>query len=82
VFSFLGIEIVAATAGEAAEPRVAVPKALRRTLFYLVLFYLGGLALVVGLVPWNQIALGESPFVRVFQTAGIPAAGNVMNLWC
>ncbi len=79
VFSFLGIEIVAATAGEAAEPRVAVPKALRRTLFFLVLFYLGGLTLVVGLVPWNQIGLGESPFVRVFQTAGIPAAGHVMN---
>jgi L-asparagine transporter-like permease len=79
VFSFLGIEIVAATAGEAAEPRVAVPKALRRTLFFLVLFYLGGLTLVVGLVPWKQIGLGESPFVRVFQTAGIPAAEHVMN---
>jgi L-asparagine transporter-like permease len=79
VFSFLGIEIVAATAGEAAEPRIAVPKALRRTLFFLVLFYLGGLTLVVGLVPWNQIGLGESPFVRVFQTVGIPAAGHVMN---
>jgi len=79
VFSFLGIEIVAATAGEAAKPSVAVPKALRRTLFFLVLFYLGGLTLVVGLVPWNQIGLGESPFVRVFQTVGIPAAGNVMN---
>src|SRR6202045_609362 len=79
VFSFLGIEIVAATAGEAAEPRIAVPKALRGTLFFLVLFYLGGLTLVVGLVPWNQIGLGESPFVRVFQTVGIPAAGLVMN---
>jgi L-asparagine transporter-like permease len=79
VFSFLGIEIVAATAGEAAKPRVAVPKALRRTLFFLVLFYLGGLTLVVGLVPWRQIGLGESPFVRVFQTVGIPAAGHVMN---
>lgn len=79
VFSFLGIEIVAATAGEAANPRVAVPQALQRTLFFLVLFYVGGLALVVGLVPWNQIGLGESPFVRVFQTAGIPAAGHVMN---
>jgi L-asparagine transporter-like permease len=79
VFSFLGIEIVAATAGEAVEPRIAVPKALRRTLFFLVLFYLGGLTLVVGLVPWNQIGLGESPFVRVFQTVGIPAAGLVMN---
>ena len=79
VFSFLGIEIVAATAGEAAQPRVAVPKALRNTLFFLVLFYLGALTLVVGLVPWKQISLVESPFVRVFQTVGIPAAGHVMN---
>ena len=79
VFSFLGIEIVAATSGEAANPRVAVPKALRNTLFFLVLFYLGALTLVVGLVPWKQISLAESPFVRVFQTVGISAAGNVMN---
>jgi amino acid transporter, AAT family len=79
VFSFLGIEIVAATAGEAAEPRVAVPKALRYTLLFLVLFYLGALTLVVGLVPWKQISLVESPFVRVFQTVGIPAAGHIMN---
>src|SRR2546429_2353416 len=79
VFRFLGIEGVGATDGEAAEPRVAVPQALRRTPFFLVLFYLGGLTLVVGIVPWNQIGLGESPFVRVFQIVGIPAAGHVMN---
>jgi AAT family amino acid transporter len=79
IFSFLGLEIVGATAGEAADPKTAVPRALRRTLFFLVLFYLGGLAIVVGIVPWNQLGLGESPFVRVFQTVGIPAAGNVMN---
>jgi amino acid transporter, AAT family len=79
VFSFLGLEVVASTAGEAAEPKKAVPRALRRTLFSLILFYLVGLALVVGIVPWNQIDLGKSPFVRVFETAGIPAASHVMN---
>jgi amino acid transporter, AAT family len=79
IFSFLGLEIVGATAGEAADPQTAVPKALRRTLAVLVLFYVGGLGLVVGIVPWNQIGLGESPFVRVFQTVGIPAAAHVMN---
>jgi len=41
---------------------VAVPKALRRTLVALVLFYVGGLALVVGVVPWTQIGLVDSPF--------------------
>ena len=79
VFSFMGLEIMSATAGEAANPKVAVPRALRRTLLVLSVFYLGSLALVVGLVPWPQIGLGESPFVRVFQTARIPVASHVMN---
>jgi len=79
LFSFFGIEVVGSTAGEAADPKAAVPKALRRTLIVLVLFYVGGLALVVGIVPWTQIGLAESPFVRVFQTVGIPAASHIMN---
>ena len=79
IFSFLGLEIMAATAGEAAQPQVAVPRALRRTLLTLVIFYIGGLGIVVGIVPWNQIDLGTSPFVRVFETVGIPAAGHIMN---
>ena len=31
IFSFLGLEIVGVTAGEAADPKTAVPRALRRT---------------------------------------------------
>jgi AAT family amino acid transporter len=79
IFSYLGLEIVGTTAGEAANPKVAVPRALRRTLFTLVLFYIGSLAIVVGIVPWNQIDLVQSPFVRVFEIVGIPAAGHIMN---
>jgi amino acid transporter, AAT family len=79
LFSFFGIEVVGSTAGEAADPRVAVPRALRRALGALVLFYVAGLAVVVGLVPWTQVGLVESPFVRVFQTVGIPAASHIMN---
>jgi amino acid transporter, AAT family len=79
VFSYLGLEIVGATAGEAADPRAAIPRALGRTLAWLALFYLGGLAIVVGIVPWTEIGLGQSPFVRVFERAGIPAASHIMN---
>ena len=56
-----------------------MPKALRWTFARLGIFYIGGLAVVVGVVPWNQVGLGESPFVRVFESAGIPAAAGVMN---
>src|SRR5437762_11765126 len=80
LFSFFGIEVVGSAAGEAADPRVAVPKALHRTLVVLVLFYVVGLALVVGIVPWTQIELVKSPFVHVFQRGGIPAASHIMNL--
>jgi L-asparagine transporter-like permease len=79
LFSFFGIEVVGSTAGEAANPKEAVPKALRNTVSALVLFYVAGLALVVGIVPWKQIDMGASPFVRVFQTVGIPAASHIMN---
>ena len=79
MFSFFGIEVVGSTAGEAANPQVEVPKALRRTLLVLAVAYIAGLAVVVGVVPWTKIGLGESPFVRVFESVGIPFAGDVMN---
>ena len=79
VFSYLGLEIVAVASGEAKDPATALPRAMRWTLARLGIFYIGGLAIVVGVVPWNQVGLGESPFVRVFETAGIPAAARVMN---
>ncbi|HET7259319.1 MAG TPA: amino acid permease [Candidatus Acidoferrum sp.] len=79
IFSFLGVEIVAVTSGEAKDPTTALPRALRWTLGRMGLFYVGGLAVVVGIVPWNEVGLGESPFVRVFETVGIPAAAGIMN---
>jgi amino acid transporter, AAT family len=79
VFSYLGMEIVAVTSGEAKEPATALPRAMRWTFARLGIFYIGGLAVVVGVVPWSQVGLGESPFVRVFESARIPAAAGVMN---
>lgn len=79
VFSFLGVEVVAVTAGEAQDPVRAVPRALRTTLARLALFYVGGMTVLVGVMPWREAGITESPFVRVFQIVGIPAAAAVMN---
>jgi len=79
VFSYLGMEIVAVTSGEAKDPATALPRAMRWTFARLGIFYIGGLAVVVGVVPWTKVGLGESPFVRVFESSGIPAAAEVMN---
>ncbi|HLW98680.1 MAG TPA: amino acid permease [Candidatus Acidoferrales bacterium] len=79
IFSYLGTEIVAVTAGEAGDPSRAVPRALKQTLARLALFYIGGIAVLVGVLPWDKVGLTESPFVSVFRAAHIPFAADTMN---
>jgi AAT family amino acid transporter len=83
IFSYLGTEIVAVTAGEAKDPRTAVPQAMRTMVARLILFYLGSMVVLMSIVPWNQIQPGAgvtaSPFVKVFQLMGVPAAAHVVN---
>lgn len=83
IFSFIGTEVVAVTAGEAQDPDRALPKAMRTMLARLTLFYVGAIVVLLGIVPWNQIQPGTdittSPFVRVFQLVGIPAAAHLVN---
>ncbi len=84
IFSFMGTEVVAVTSGEAKDPETAVPRAMRRTVGRLILFYVGAVTVLIGIVPWNTIQPGSSitasPFVSVFRSVGIPAAAHVVNL--
>ncbi|OHB27587.1 MAG: amino acid permease [Phenylobacterium sp. RIFCSPHIGHO2_01_FULL_69_31] len=79
IFSYLSIEVIAVAAGEAREPRVAVSRAFRATLFRLVVFYLASLALMLAIIPWTTAGAGGSPFVRVMAATGVPGAAGVMN---
>jgi L-asparagine transporter-like permease len=83
VFSFMGSEVVAVTAGEAKDPSRTVPRAMRTMLVRLAIFYVGAIAILVGVIPWTQIQPGQnitiSPFVQVFAVMHIPAAANVVN---
>lgn len=83
IFSYIGTEVVAVTAGEAKDPQVALPRAMRSMVVRLIIFYLGAITVLIGVVPWNQIEPGASitasPFVRVFAVIGIPAAAHVVN---
>jgi amino acid transporter, AAT family len=83
VFSFMGTEVVAVTAGEAKDPATAIPSAMRRIVGRLTLFNIGSIIVLVGLVPWNRIQPGStvtaSPFVTVFDLVGVPAAAHIVN---
>jgi len=79
VFSFYGIEAAAISSGEAKDARHSVPRALRWILIRLTLFYIASITILVGIVPWTQAGIGESPFVTVYRRIGIPATAGLMN---
>lgn len=82
IFSFNGIEVIAVTSGEARNPRVAIPAALRTMVFRLGLFYLLAVTVIVTTVPWTATGVkivAQSPFVSVFQRSGIAHAAGIMN---
>lgn len=79
LFSFLGTEMIAVTAGEAKDPDIAVPKALKATVFRLSTFYVLTIAIMLMIVPWQSAGVDKSPFVKVMETLNIPGASGIMN---
>jgi amino acid transporter, AAT family len=79
IYSFIGVEIVGVTSGEATDPGRTIPRAMRRMVFGLSAIYIVTITLLMALTPWQQLGAGESPFVTVLEKLGIPAAAGVMN---
>lgn len=79
LFSYLSIEMIAVSAGEAKDPEKAVPIALRSAVVRLVLFYLLTLSLMLMIVPWGAAGIDKSPFVKVMEIVNIPGAAAIMN---
>ncbi|MEY8349436.1 amino acid permease [Bacillus cereus] len=79
IFSYLSIEMIAVTAGEAQDPEKAVPNALRSTIYRLIIFYLCTLALMLMIVPWKAAGVDKSPFVKVMELLHITGASGIMN---
>jgi len=83
VFAYAGIELVGTAAGETAEPRKIMPRAVNTVVLRIAVFYVGSVLLLSLLLPYTEYKAGESPFVTFFSSIGSPAtgaiAGNIMN---
>ncbi|KFI92507.1 amino acid permease [Bifidobacterium saguini DSM 23967] len=79
VFAFSGTEVVGVAAGETKSPDKAIPKAVHTTVFRLAIFFIGSILVMSALIPWHKAGVETSPFVLVFQSIGMPFAGDVMN---
>ena len=78
IFTFGGVEMVAISSGEAKSAK-HVARATWIMLGMLVFIYVGAMAVLVGVMPWQDAGVAESPFVTVFRIAGLRAASDVMN---
>jgi len=77
IYSFIGVEIVGVTSGEAREPERTIPIAFFRLVLGLSLIYIVTTALLVRLVPWQELGVGESPFVKVLSQIRWPFSGGI-----
>ncbi|WP_183228688.1 amino acid permease [Bartonella callosciuri] len=79
MFSFGGTELIAIAAGEASNPQKTIPTAIRQVMWRIIIFYIGSISVIMMISPWNMIGKNGSPFVTIFETVGIPAAGHILN---
>lgn len=79
VGSYEGIELLGISAGEVANPQVAIVKSVKSVLFRILIFYVGAIFVIVTIYPWNQLGSVGSPFVSTFAKVGITAAASIIN---
>jgi len=80
MFSFGGLELIGITAAEASDPQRTIPRAVNQVIYRILIFYIGALAVLLCLYPWNQMAQGGSPFVLIFQQLGETPVAHVLNI--
>ncbi|PTF03655.1 gamma-aminobutyrate permease [Staphylococcus devriesei] len=79
IFSFIGIELIGITAGETKNPHKTIPQAINNVPFRILIFYIGSLAIIMSVVPWDKLNPEESPYVKLFGLVGIPFAAGIIN---
>lgn len=80
MYSYLGIEIIGVTAGEAHDPKSTIKKAIDEVFWRILIFYVLSLGVIMAIYPWNEIGHMGSPFVLTFQKLGISSAADIINI--
>ncbi|MGK4592897.1 amino acid permease [Amycolatopsis sp. w19] len=78
-FSFGGMELVTIAAAESDDPAGSIRRTTRTVIVRLLLFYIGSVALMVLLLPWESASSNTSPFVTILEKIGVPSAALLMS---
>ncbi|MDE8649900.1 amino acid permease [Rhodococcus qingshengii] len=80
IFAYASIELVGTAAGETANAREVIPKAINTVIIRIAVFYVGSVVLLALLLPYSAYKAGESPFVTFFSKLGVGGIDAIMNL--
>ena len=78
-FAYLMIEFIGVTTSETKNPRQVLPKAVKEIPLRIIFFYGGALIAIMAIIPWSYLNSSDSPFVTVFELAGIKWAAALIN---
>ncbi|WP_101257402.1 amino acid permease [Streptomyces barkulensis] len=80
VFAYGGLETVTIAAAESKDPVRGVARAVRTAMWRIAVFYVGSIAVIVTLIPWDDESVLSGPYAAVLDHIGVPAAAEVMNV--
>ncbi|CRK80758.1 amino acid permease [Neobacillus massiliamazoniensis] len=80
IWSYLGVETVVTAAGETENPQKNVPKAINSIFFRILIFYVGSVAIIGLVVPYNNVSVLNNGYAGLLGMAGIPGAAVIMNI--
>ena len=77
-FAFAGIEVMGLMAAKLKEPKDAI-KSGRVMLFSVSILYIVSIALILMLLPANQVTPDESPLVKAMSSVGLHVVVHILN---
>jgi len=80
IFALVGAEIATIAAAESAESEGMIARMTATVALRILVFYILSIALIVAIVPWEQIVPGQSPFAAALAKVGVPAGAVIMNI--
>ena len=78
-FALTGAEITTVAAAESEQPSRAVAQLTTTLILRIVAFYVASIFLILCVVAWDKVRVGESPFVLALNTIGVSWAGVAMS---
>jgi GABA permease len=79
IFALCGAEIATIAAVESREPTQIISRLTFTIVIRILMFYVLSVAVIVAIVPWDQIKPGLSPFTLALERLSIPGVTTLMN---